>query len=256
MNTDKHPQILIISGFDPSGGAGLIADIETVHALGCRTSAVITCQTIQTEQNATACVPSDTAWFSRQLHSVIETYSFSAIKIGLTPSIEIIDIVAGALARLSCPIVIDPIIAAGGGYVFCDSKTVNHLAEKLIPLCDITTPNVEELKYLVGISDQDAATLLKRGCKAVLVSSQYKKESYLHHRLYRLQHPPITFTDKHLPHRYHGSGCTLASAIAAYLAYGKELVSAIRLAQEFTYNCLRLAAASEQEVAIPRRFKQ
>ena len=258
MKTDKHPEILIISGFDPCGGAGLIADIETSHALGCRTRAVISCQTIQNTEDATACLPSDEAVFKQQLHSAIETHSFSAVKIGLTPSLAIIDIVASVLPRLNCPIVIDPIIAAGGGYVFCDAGTVAQLARKLIPLCDLATPNVQELKHLAEISNpsQAAASLLKRGCKAVLVSSEYQKRDSLYHRLYRLQHPPQTFAAKRLAYRYRGSGCILASATAAYLAHGNELISAIKCAQEFTYNCLLAATPIGKGIAIPQRFKQ
>ena len=256
MNNDKHPQIFIVSGFDPSGGAGLIADIETVHALGCRTSAVITCQTIQTKHNATMCLASNETWFKDQLDLAIQTHSFSAIKIGLTPSVKIINIVAAALMRVSCPIVIDPIIAASGGYVFCDANTVDHLSRKLIPLCDLATPNRAELHSLTNASDQGAISLLKKGCKAILVSSEYEKEGLLHHRLYRLHQPAQTFTAKHLPHHYHGSGCTLSSAIAAYLAHGEELESAIQHAQEFTDHCLRTATATPHRVTIPLRFKQ
>ena len=258
MEIDKHPEIFIISGFDPFGGAGLIADIETAHALGCRTRAIVSCQTIQNIQDATACMPSDEAMFKQQLHSVIEAQSFSAVKIGLTPSPMIIDIVADVLPHLSCPIVIDPVIAAGGGYVFCDAKTVDHLAHKLIPLCDVATPNVQELKHLAGISNpkQAAASLLKQGCKAVLASSEYQEEGYLYHCLYRLQHPPQTYAAKRLPHRYRGSGCILASAIAAYLAHGNELASAIKHAQEFTYNCLLDAISVDKEVAIPQRSQR
>ncbi|MBC6414407.1 MAG: hydroxymethylpyrimidine/phosphomethylpyrimidine kinase [Chromatiales bacterium] len=256
MNRDKHPKALIISGFDPSGGAGLIADIETVHALGCRASAVITCQTIQTEWDATACVASDSSWFRQQLHSILKAYSFSVIKIGLTPSLEIIEILAHALPSVSCPIVLDPIIAAGGGYPFCNAKTIAHLSEKLIPLCDLATPNAEELRRLAGTSDDGVKSLLERGCKAVLVSSEYERAGYLYHNLYSLHHPPHTFTAKRLPHRYHGSGCTLASAIAAYLAHGKALVEAVRHAQEFTSHCLSIASLSKSRVAVPNRFKQ
>ena len=255
MNTDKHPKILIISGIDPSGGAGLIADIETVHALGCRASAVITCQTIQTEQDATACVPSDPAWFKRQLLATLKAYSFSIIKIGLTPSLEIIDAIADALISVRCPIVLDPIIVAGGGYIFCDDKTVAALVAKLIPLCDLITPNAEELKRLTGGDEGAVVALLENGCKAVLVSSEYHKAGYLHHCLYRSDHPRHTYTAKHLPHRYHGSGCTLASAIVAYLAHGNELTEAIRQAQEFTYHCLQNATLSTSGVAVPQRFK-
>ena len=258
MKTNKHPEIAIISGFDPCGDAGLIADIETVHALGCRTRAVITCQTLQNEKNATACVASDATWFKSQLCSAIDRGLFSAIKIGLTPSPDIIEIIAEMLPGLSCPIVIDPIIAAGGGYVFCDSETIDLLCHKLIPLCDIATPNAQELRQLAETSDANQAStlLLEQGCKAVLVSSEYQKEDYLYHCLYRLNHPPQTYTAKRLPHRYRGSGCILASAIAAYLAHGDELPSAVKHAQEFTYSCLLTAISTGQGIAIPQRFKR
>ena len=258
MKTDKHPEIVIISGFDPCGGAGLIADIETAHALGCRTRAVITCQTVQSKENATACVASDATWFKSQLRSVTDQSSCSAIKIGLTPSPEIIEIITEMLPELNCPIVIDPIIAAGGGYVFCDSEAKDLLCSKLIPLCDLATPNAQELKQLAKTSDskQASALLLAQGCKAVLVSSEYQREDHLYHRLYRLNHPPQTYTAKRLPHRYRGSGCILASAIAAYLAHGSKLVSAIKHAQKFTYGCLLTAISAGQGIAIPQRFKQ
>ena len=258
MKTDKHPEIVIVSGFDPCGGAGLIADIETAHALGCRTQAVITCQTVQNEENATACLASDATCFKSQLRSATDRGLFSAIKIGLTPSAEIIEIIAEILPGLNCPIVIDPIIAAGGGYVFCDSETVDLLCHKLIPLCDLATPNAQELKQLAKTSDPDQAStlLLEQGCKAVLVSSEYQKEDYLYHCLYRLNHPPQTYTAKRLPYRYRGSGCMLASAIAAYLAHGNELASAVKHAQEFTYSCLLTAISAGQGIAIPQRFKR
>ncbi len=258
MKTDKHPEIVIISGFDPCAGAGLIADIETAHALGCRSRAVITCQTVQNKENATACVASDATWFKSQLHSATDRSACSAIKIGLTPSPEIIEIIAEVLPGLNCPIVIDPIIAAGGGYVFCDSKTIDLLCGKLIPLCDLATPNAQELKQLAKTSDsnQAATLLLGRGCKAVLVSSEYQKEGLLYHCLYRPNHSPQIYTAKRLPHRYRGSGCILASAIAAYLAHGNELASAVKQAQEFTYGCLLTAISAEQGIAMPQRFKR
>ena len=83
MNADRHPQIFIISGLDPSGGAGLVADIETVHTLGCQASAIITYQTVQTTQNATACLASDQTMFKWQLYSVIDAQPFSAVTITL-----------------------------------------------------------------------------------------------------------------------------------------------------------------------------
>ncbi len=258
MKTDKHPEILIISGFDPSGSAGLIADIEAVHALGCRSRAVITCQTLQNEENATACVASDATEFKAQLRSVMDGHAFSAIKIGLTPSPEIIEIITEVLPGLNCPIVIDPIIAAGGGYVFCNSKTIECLCRKLIPLCDLATPNVQELKQLAGTSDSEQAStlLLEQGCRAVLVTSEYQKGNRLYHRLYRPNHPPEVYTADRLPHRYRGSGCILASAITAYLAHRSELVAAIQQGQEFTYHCLTAATPAGQGIAIPQRFKR
>ena len=258
MKTNKYPEIVIISGFDPCGGAGLIADIETAHALGCRTRAVITCQTLQNKENATACVASDATWFKSQLRSAINPSSCSAIKIGLTPSAEIIEIITEMLPELNCPIVIDPIIAAGGGYVFCDSKTIDLLCSKLIPLCNLATPNAQELKQLTKTSDanQASALLLEQGCKAVLVTSEYQKEDHLYHRLYRPNHPPKTYAVMRLSHRYRGSGCMLASAIAACLAHGDELVSAVKHAQEFTYDCLLSAIPAGRGIAIPQRFKR
>ena len=258
MKTDKHPEIVIISGFDPCGRAGLIADIETTHALGCRTRAVITCQTVQNEENAIACVASDATWFKSQLRSAINPSSCSAIKIGLTPSAEIIGIIVEVLPELNCPIVIDPIIAAGGGYVFCDAETIDLLCHRLLPLCNLATPNAQELKQLAKTSDANQAStlLLEQGCKAVLVTSEYQKEDRLYHRLYRPNHPPQTYTAKRLPHRYRGSGCILASAIAAYLAHGNELESAVKHAQEFTYGCLSTAISARQGIAIPQRFKR
>lgn len=255
MDYNNHLKILVLSGFDPSGGAGLIADIETINALGGRASGIISCQTVQNNSNAIACTPTDINLLKQQFGIVGDLNQFDAIKIGLVPSIEIADAIAEHLPQADCPIVLDPIISASGGYLFCNKETVQYIAQRLLPLCDIATPNKQEAVQLANIEQQPALALLARGAKAILVSSEYEENGHLYHCLYQTQsEEPYTYACKRLSGNYHGSGCTFASALAVYLARKVKLKQAINDAQDFTYQCLLTAQA--RGFSVPLRSKQ
>lgn len=253
MSNGSYPNILVFSGFDPSGGAGLIADVETANALGGHATGIITCQTLQNNENASACIATDVGLFKKQLKCLGELNQFDAVKIGLVPSVEIADAIADVLLQVSCPTVIDPIIAASGGYSFCDQTVVQFIARRLLPLCDVATPNAQEVVQLAQTKLHPAMALLAQGAKAILVTSEFEEHGYLYHCLYRSNAEPYLCDCERLPGNYHGGGCTLASAIAVYLALKIDLPEAIDVAQAFTYQCL--VAAHLEGASIPLRSK-
>ena len=240
-----HPTILAVGGRDPSGGAGLRADVETIAALGGRALEAATCDTEQDSVNAYSCAAADAGALRARIEELAARHPIDAVKIGLTPTPAIVDAVAGALTMLArVPVVLDPVLAAGGGYVFCDDETTRTIARRLLPRAAVATPNLgEALRLAPGARDADAAAarILQQGCGALLITGAAADEERLHHRLYRAAHAPLTITCARLPHRYHGSGCTLASALALELARAAPLARAARRAHDYAYRCLARA---------------
>lgn len=274
MNTHAQLTILAVSGLDPGGGAGARADAETAAALGARALTVITCRTRQDSVNARSCTPADAAEVRRRICELAAAEPVAAVKIGLTPSVSVVDAVADALAALpGTPVVLDPVLAAGGGYVFCDDATTARIAARLLPLATVATPNRSEAARLTAVAAAaniaetaqraahaaDAAAMagkiLESGCGAVLITGESESDGQLRHRLYRNGAPPCDITCRRLPHRYHGSGCTLSSALAVELARGATIAEAARCAHDYTYHCLLRAAIPPHGNPVPRRVE-
>jgi len=299
MNSRAKLTILAVSGLDPGGGAGARADAETAAALGARALAVITCRTRQDSVNAQSCAPADADAVRRRIGELAANEPIAAVKIGLTPSAPVVDAVADALAVLpNTPVVLDPVLAAGGGYLFCDDATVARIVARLLPLATVATPNLDEAARLAavvampdaaarreavvatpkpaGTARRDAvaaapkpaaaqcaaatgdaaamaAKILESGCGAVLITGESESNGQLRHRLYRNGAPPCDITCQRLPHRYHGSGCTLSSALAVELARGASIVEAARRAHDYTYRCLLRAPIPRHGNPAPRR---
>ena len=284
MNSRAKLTILAVSGLDPGGGAGARADAETAAALGARALAVITCRTRQDSVNAQSCAPADADAVRRRIGELAANEPIAAIKIGLTPSAPVVDAVADALAALpNTPVVLDPVLAAGGGYLFCDDVTAARIASRLLPLATVVTPNLAEatrLAAVVAMPDAAArretvaaalkpaaaqcaapaghaaamaAKILNTGCGAVLITGESESNGQLRHRLYRNGAPPCDITCQRLPHRYHGSGCTLSSALAVELARGASIVEAARRAHDYTYRCLLRAPIPRHGNPVPKR---
>lgn len=259
MNAIHPPVVLTIAGHDPIGGAGIQADIEAIAAQGCHAASVITCLTVQDSRDVSALHPVEPAIVLAQARAVLNDLPVAAIKIGLIGSAAM----AEAIGRLiddypATPVVLDPVLAAGGGTDLGNDELIASLRKQLLARCQLITPNLAEAQRLSGRArDEDcAAILLDAGARAVLLTGADALEDTdkVINRLYRRECPPLLYEWPRLPHGYHGSGCTLAAACAARLALGESLEEAVDTAQRYTWNSLQRAHCAGHGQHLPRRW--
>lgn len=227
MSGAKPARILIIAGSDSGGGAGIQADIKTVTMLGGFAMTAVTAITAQNSQGVSAVHPIPTDMVLAQMDAVLSDLGVDAVKIGMIGSAQTAEAVAARLASLSVPIVFDPVMVATSGSVLADADTIAAF-EKLMRIASVTTPNLPELAALGG-----AAAVLAHGC-ALLVKGGHSGEAMLTDRLYQPGAAVIEMSAPALdtPHT-HGTGCTLASAIACGLGDGLPLDAAVARARDF-----------------------
>lgn len=253
----KPPIVLCFSGHDPTGGAGLQADIETLIHLGCHPCTVVTALTAQDTRNVHQVWPQPPDDFLTQARLLVADLPPAIVKIGLLGSAEIAYTVAGLLTNelVGVPVVLDPVLAAGGGKPLAKEDLLIAIREALLPLCEMLTPNIPEARQLAdGLESPDdcAARLLALGCKQALITGTHSESSEVVNRLYSLQ-GTLAWHWPRLPHEYHGSGCTLASALAAGLARGLNVEDACLQAQQFTWGALDHAHALGKGQCLPNR---
>ena len=252
-----YPCILCIGGLDPSGGAGIQADIETVSALGGRALTLVTALTAQDSHDITAVQTVSTRFFSAQLELLMRDMRPDAIKIGLLGSVDLIPVVRDLLQGFEGPVVLDPVLATGGGFDLDTGDLGQAMLDQLVPLTGLITPNRSEARRLGGHPDTDQAVqkILQAGANAILLTGADEASGdQVTNRLFRADTPPRSFNWPRLPHRYHGSGCTLASACATRLALGDGLTEAVETAQHFTLDALRRADRPGGGQWLPRRL--
>ncbi len=236
-----HPIILCFSGHDPSGGAGIQADIETLASQGCHACSVITALTEQNSHNVKKLLPQPAEEIFRQANTLCADFKISAIKIGLIGHADTVTVIATLIDSYpDLPVVLDPVLAAGGGTPLASISLIQKIQSELLPKTIILTPNSQEARQLAGQSDLNdcAAQLLDFGCRSVLITGTHEQTDSVINTLYCPNSTPERFQWPRLPENYHGSGCTLASALTAHLAHGDDLVSACFKAQEYTWNAL------------------
>lgn len=257
MKFSLPPIVLSLSGHDPTGGAGIQADIEILFRLGCHPCTVITALTEQDTCDVRRLYPQPPAAFLAQALTLVEDLPPAAIKIGLigTPALaasvaEIVDLFPDV------PVVLDPVLAAGGGREFGARDVLSALREVLIPRCSLLTPNTHEARRLTGEDDLDqcAAWLLAAGCPAVLITGTHDASDDVVNRLYSCSGVRC-FRWPRLPETYHGSGCTLAAASAGFLAHGLPVEEAVARAQTATWNALEAGYALGRGQWLPDRRK-
>ncbi len=262
VQTTSLPLVLAIGGHDPSGGAGIQADIEAIGANGAHAVTLITCLTEQNSCNVQALHPVEPQLLSRQAELLLADSPADAIKIGLLGSLEAVDFVAALIqSHPGIPVVLDPVLTAGGGSKLAGTTLQQSMREQLLPQCDLITPNIPEAISLSGL-DSDATPedcanrLLGLGAGAVLITGTHEptQANEITHRLYRTGVPIITSQCQRLPGEYHGSGCTLAAAVAARLASGTPMEQAVASALDFTWQSLRYAFQSGRCQATPHRL--
>ncbi|RMG37102.1 MAG: hydroxymethylpyrimidine/phosphomethylpyrimidine kinase [Gammaproteobacteria bacterium] len=234
------PHVLFIGGHDPSGGAGLQADLETAMAHGCRATSLVTCLTAQDTHDVRAVFPQDPSAFVQQLELLLADMPPDLVKIGLLGDAALARGLAAPLSRLGVPVVLDPVLAAGGGHSMADQTLVEVMREALLPLCALVTPNRREARALGQSGDPVAAAqrLLDRGAAWVLLTGADESEARDVRNLLLGEGRRQSFDYPLLPHSYHGSGCTLAAACACRMARGESIAEAVRGAQDWTWRCL------------------
>lgn len=237
----KPPVVLCFSGHDPVGGAGVQADIETLFSLRCHAVSVITCLTEQDTHNVSQLFPQPAAAFKRQALTLMNDLPVAAIKIGLVGCADLARAIVELIQlRPGIPVVLDPILAAGGGKGLADQSLLEVMRHELLPLASLVTPNTIEARRLTDLDElnQCALQLLAWGAQSVLITGTHDESEQVCNRLYRPASNSETFYWQRLPHSYHGSGCTLASASAGLLAQGLDLFSAVSEAQDFCWQSL------------------
>jgi hydroxymethylpyrimidine/phosphomethylpyrimidine kinase len=238
----RPPVVLAISGHDPTGAAGVQADIEAIAQCGGRCASLITAMTAQNTASFDAIFPRPVAELRRAADLLLSDMHLSACKVGLLGSSEVADFTADLLHELQpVPVVVDPVLRAGTGPRVANERIAHIYRQRLLPRCTVLTPNCEEARALGNCADTvDAAhRLLEMGAANVLVTGADEATSRVVNVLYRGAGSAIRYEFDRIAGKFHGSGCTLSAALAAFLARGLELESAVRLAQEYTHETLR-----------------
>ncbi|OFZ88822.1 MAG: hydroxymethylpyrimidine/phosphomethylpyrimidine kinase [Betaproteobacteria bacterium RBG_16_64_18] len=258
------PIVLAFAATDPTGGAGLQADLLTLCALGCHPLAVVTAITIQDTAGVDAVMAIDSDWVTDQARLVLEDMPVAAFKIGMLGSVENIAAIAEVVSDYpDVPLVLDPVLASGRGDELATEDMISAMRELLLPQTTILTPNSAEARRLVqdeGDESEDLALgscaerLLGFGCEYVLITGSHENTPQVINTLYGSEGMIRADSWDRLPGSYHGSGCTLASAIAATLANGLALPEAVREAQEYTWQALAAAFRPGMGQYIPDRL--
>lgn len=260
---DQQPRrintVLAIGGHDPGGGAGIQADIESITANGCHAATVITAITVQDSCNLNDLHPVHPRQLTAQAKAVLEDCRVSVIKIGLVGDSRLAKALISVLKRYpSIPVVFDPVLATGGGNDLANDELLEIIRQQLLPLCSLVTPNSPEARRLCGSTDlsldECAQNLLAKGTQSVLITGTHEKTTHVLNRLYDRKGLLETTEWERLPGEYHGSGCTLAAAIAAALAHGLPLIDAVRQAQRYSWESLKHGFKIGRCQSLPNRL--
>jgi len=244
------PTALSIAGSDPSGGAGIQADLKTFSALGVYGMSAITALTAQNTQGVSGIHLAPAAFVASQITAIFADIRVNAVKIGMIAHAEIAHAVADVLtAQEKVPVILDPVMVAKGGHALLEEEAVSALKSRLLPLADLLTPNLEEAARLLDTAVASNRTemeiqgraLLTLGPKAILMKGGHldSKESP---DLLITEHETVWIESMRIetPHT-HGTGCTLSSAIAAELAKGEDLMTAVKHAKRYIEGAIAAA---------------
>ena len=251
------PMVLTFAGSDPTSGAGLQADLLTLAALGCHPLSVVTALTAQDTSGVARVLAMEPAWIAEQAKRVLDDIGVAAFKAGMLGSAANVRAVSEIVAaRAEVPLVVDPVLASGRGDRLADEDAIEALRESLLPRTSVLTPNSDEARRLAGERDLAACAraLVADGCEYVLITGTHEAGAEVVNTLY--DENGVVREDRwpRLSPEYHGSGCTLASAIAAYLAHGLEPAQAVGEAQRYTWQALAAGFAVGGGQLIPNRF--
>ncbi len=236
------PRVLVLAGADPSGGAGLQADLKVLQALGVYATSAVTAITVQDTHRVHDVVAVDSFLVERQMEAILDDVGADCVKIGMLARRATVELVTRVCERKArgIPIVLDPVLVSSSGHPLLEVEGHSVLIERLMPLCALITPNVPEAELLTGLTIRDEAELhlaadrlLLMGQSAVLITGGHLPGDTVIDLLRTADGLERRFEAPRLPDPPHGTGCSLASAIAAGLAHGYTLESAVELAHAF-----------------------
>ncbi|WP_157019528.1 bifunctional hydroxymethylpyrimidine kinase/phosphomethylpyrimidine kinase [Mesorhizobium xinjiangense] len=250
MIEDTH--VLVVAGSDSSGGAGIARDIETIAAFGLRACLSVTALTVQTHERIERIELAPPDLVTAQMRAALGANRIGAVKIGMLGSGGTVKAVAATLAEHPhIPVVLDPVLAATSGRPLLPERDIVLMRQRLMPLCTLVTPNLPELALLTGSAipsdradvEAQARRLLETGCVGVLVKGGHADDAEAADLLVRPGRPAQWFKAPRVASGLRGTGCMLASAIAAGLADGASLEDGVRQAKAHVLQRLREAAA-------------
>jgi len=255
------PAVITFAASDPTSGAGLQADLLALASMGCYPLSVVTALTVQDTAGVEAVFPIDPDWVADQARCILEDMPVAAFKMGMLGSTEIVTVVAEVVSDYpDVPLVLDPVFASGRGDEFANDDMVSAIRELLVPQSTVVTPNIPELRRLAADDEEDsnlaecAQRLLDTGCEYVLVTGTHDSTVEVINTLYNRAGVVRTDTWTRLPGSFHGSGCTLAAALAANLARGLDIGDAVYEAQDYTWQALTHAFRPGMGQYLPDRL--
>ena len=242
--------VLVIAGYDPSGGAGVLADVKAIAALGCYGAAAITSITFQNTQGVFGAVHQSAETLRAQIDPVFDDFEVHAVKTGMLPSAETIEATAEALeARPPGPLVVDPVVRSTSGFDLVDDRALEALVGRLFSRADVVTPNAVEAERITGLPVTDEAemeraarAIVRMGARAALVKGGHLDLDGMAVDVLYDGVSTHTYSDRRIETTStHGTGCTLASAIASGLALGRSLPVAVAAAKTYVTRAIRYA---------------
>jgi hydroxymethylpyrimidine/phosphomethylpyrimidine kinase len=257
------PIVLTFAASDPTGGAGLQADLLTLSSMGCHPLSVVTALTVQDTRGVDDLLAIDSDWVMDQARKVLEDMPVAAFKLGVLGSVDNITAIAEILSDYpEVPVICDPVLASGRGDPLAGEEMIGALRDLIIPQTTVLTPNSLEALRLAEDDDEDeapsldecASRLIAVGCEFVLVTGTHENTLEVINTLYGENGRVRSDRWKRLPGSFHGSGCTLASAIAATMANGLDVPEAVREAQEYTWQALAHGFRPGMGQHLPDRF--
>ena len=255
----SRPAVLVFAGADPSGGAGIQADIQAIAALGAHPLSVITALTVQDNDRVHAIHPVPALLVQQQARALLNKIDISAVKIGIVGNRANAEAIAEIVKELrlrqpDLPVVLDPVLASGHGDALAVESAL-QVIEPLLALATLITPNLPEAAALCGgnrRADSQAEALLQRGCRHVLIKGGHGTDAIVVNRWFT-EGDSRSWTWPRLSGAFHGTGCTLASASAAMLAGGNDMVESIDVAQAYCHQSLLSSYAIAEGQRIPNR---
>ncbi|WP_407535149.1 bifunctional hydroxymethylpyrimidine kinase/phosphomethylpyrimidine kinase [Elizabethkingia miricola] len=248
MKKYTSPSVLTIAGFDGSGGAGIQADIKTFSALGCFATSVLTALPVQNTQGVRKIYSILEQAVADQIEAILDDIFPAAIKIGMVHTPQLVDTIVNTLGKYAkIPIVFDPVMVATSGHHLIEEETIAALVQKLFPIADVITPNMDEASILANmrvrtLDDMYIAgeKILNMGCKSILLKGGHQETDMITSLYFDKTGKIYSFeTEKFKTNNTHGSGCTLSSAIAAYIAQGKDLHDAVSMGQKYVFEAIK-----------------